>query len=134
MKMKGSRDMGVSRKDCTGWKWGLICIALATAAAGCSAPAASQKKVAVDKTKTCYTAEEISELRKEATAEVEKEESSGILGGFTGRMVRMGLNRVTGGTGGELARGAKDVDVVRNTGQQTLNAATANECPPGYTP
>lgn len=114
--------------------WGGMCIILAIAAAGCAAPASSQRKVAVDKTKACYTAEEIAAMRDDATVAVEKEESSGILGGFTGRMVRMGLNSVTGGVGGDVARVTKDVDVVKNTGEQTLTAATAPECPPGYTP
>lgn len=114
--------------------WGGMCIVLVVTVAGCSSPAASQEKVAVDKTKACYTAEEIAAMRDDATVAVEKEESSGILGGFTGRMVRMGLNRVTGGVGGDVARTAKDVDVVRNTGGETLAAATAKECPPGSTP
>lgn len=114
--------------------WGGMCIVLAVTVAGCSTSAPSQRKVAVDTTKACYTAEEIAAMRDNATAAYEKEESSGILGGFTGHLTRMGLNRVTGGVGGELARGAKDVDVVRNTGEQTLTAATAKECPPGYTP
>lgn len=48
--------MDVSRKDCTGWKLGLICIALASTAAGCSAPAASQQKAAVDE--ACLTPEQ----------------------------------------------------------------------------
>lgn len=126
--------MGVSRKSCTGWQWSVIGVALATMMVGCSSPVASQQKVAVDRTKACFTAEEIKEMRNEATAAVEKEEGSGVWGGFTGHMARMGLNHFTGGVGGELARGAKDVDVVRNTGQQTLTAATAKECPPGYAP
>lgn len=48
--------MDVSRKDCKGWKLGLICIALASTATGCSAPAASQQKAAVDE--ACLTPEQ----------------------------------------------------------------------------